>query len=117
MMKKIITKSGSTIYISETPKLGYTAEKLEIINEFTKMKPLMKATNDELVELVKKVLGQQLTATQCRSCSRNKWITMLKAYQDVATKLLTVEAPKEEETEQQPEETEQPKKKKGGRKK
>lgn len=90
MMKRIITKTG-TLYVRETALNNeYTAEKLSILNDFTKQKPLAKATTEELIELCDKVLGKTVKPSQCKQCSRNKWVTLLKSYQEVATKILEI---------------------------
>lgn len=123
MMKRIVTKTG-TLYVADSALQGeYTADKLSILNEFTKQKPLAKATTDELIELCDKVLGKTVKPSQCKQCSRNKWVTLLKSYQEVATKILEIkdkekiEAFEAEQTDTETTETKEEKKKPTDKKK
>lgn len=91
MMKKLILKNGQTLYVSETAvNKEYTAEKLAILTEFINKKPLMKATVEEIQYLMKSIFGKDIVAGKCKACTRNRYITLLSNYKDLAAKLLQV---------------------------
>ena len=91
MMRKLILKNGQTLYVSDSALRGeYTADKLSELTDFNNRKPITKATNEELVHLMKVIFGKDVKPSQCKACNRHKWLTMLTNYRDIATKVLQV---------------------------
>lgn len=90
MMKRILTKNGVLFVQESALNNEYTASKLELLTSL--VKPLNKLNSEELSELVFKVLGKTVKPSQCKQCSRNRWVSLLKSYQDVCTKILSVRA-------------------------